>query len=489
VANTRLGELRQAAERLIRYPYGCTEQVTSTLLPLLALRQHPALLGGVITNTGSLDPMIQAGLERLLARQTYSGGFPYWPGGEAEPWVTAYATIAVGMAKAAGYSVSERAHKELLDYLRTQLVVAQMAPSARIVPVVDAAWEMEVQCLSLYALALSGRPESAYHEYLRNRLPELSSAARSWLALAIVEAKGPSALATEILASPVRLAAGSVRRYGTELSDLGCGLLAWSRLRPDAPEVDRFVTELIGGRTQGHWLTTQGNAWAILGLAAYAGAVERDVAAGNGAVSWTERQEFALGGAPETREFDFSLAGDTSRRGLSVAWLSRQPVFTELLVEARPAVWQQPRQERGLAIDRSYARLDDTNGVADMADLRIGDRVLVTLAIQNLATAYHLAVDDPLPAVLEAVNPAFTSRATSVDTATRDWVSEHRELRHDRVVFFRRELPPGRHFIRYLARVRAAGTATAPAAKVEEMYRPERFGLSETIEITSSPGD
>ena len=35
----------------------------------------------------------------------------------------------------------------------------------------------------------------------------------------------------------------------------------------------------------------------------------------------------------------------------------------------------------------------------------------------------------------------------------------------------------GAHEIRYLARVRAAGAATAPPTKIEEMYHPERFGL------------
>jgi alpha-2-macroglobulin len=42
---------------------------------------------------------------------------------------------------------------------------------------------------------------------------------------------------------------------------------------------------------------------------------------------------------------------------------------------------------------------------------------------------------------------------------------------------------PGRHQIRYLARVRATGSATAPPAKIEEMYHPERFGLSDSIVV------
>ena len=67
------------------------------------------------------------------------------------------------------------------------------------------------------------------------------------------------------------------------------------------------------------------------------------------------------------------------------------------------------------------------------------------------------------------------------------WFSDFRELRTDRALFFRNHLGPGSYSIRYLARVRVAGAATAPATKVEEMYHPERFGLSDTIQVTSLP--
>jgi len=30
-------------------------------------------------------------------------------------------------------------------------------------------------------------------------------------------------------------------------------------------------------------------------------------------------------------------------------------------------------------------------------------------------------------------------------------------------------------------------TATAPSAKIEEMYHPDRFGLTETVQLTSLP--
>ncbi len=39
--------------------------------------------------------------------------------------------------------------------------------------------------------------------------------------------------------------------------------------------------------------------------------------------------------------------------------------------------------------------------------------------------------------------------------------------------------------MRYVARVRAAGSVTAPSAKAEEMYHSEHCGLSETQTLVS----
>jgi uncharacterized protein YfaS (alpha-2-macroglobulin family) len=54
------------------------------------------------------------------------------------------------------------------------------------------------------------------------------------------------------------------------------------------------------------------------------------------------------------------------------------------------------------------------------------------------------------------------------------------------VVFYCDELPAGRFAFQYLARVRMAGKTIAPQTKVEEMYRPERFGLGDSVEIEAS---
>jgi hypothetical protein len=126
--------------------------------------------------------------------------------------------------------------------------------------------------------------------------------------------------------------------------------------------------------------------------------------------------------------------------------------------------------------------------LSDLKEPQVGDRVLVTLDVEVRRPANYLVVDDPLPAIFEALNPAFKSQETRAgDKLGTPWMSDYTELREDRALFFADHIFAGDYTIRYLARVRAAGTATAPSAKVEEMYHPERFGLTETTQLTSVP--
>jgi uncharacterized protein YfaS (alpha-2-macroglobulin family) len=174
---------------------------------------------------------------------------------------------------------------------------------------------------------------------------------------------------------------------------------------------------------------------------------------------------------------------------LAVRNPAKSTLFGETRFIVQPPVARQPRQDRGFAVSRAYQKLNDDGSLSAAAGLKVGDRVLVTLRVETTRPAHFVAIDDPLPAVLEAVNPSFRSRGVGGQPGEQDSRADHREIRADRVLYFCDHLPPGAFTYRYLARVRSAGTVTAGATKVEEMYRPERFGLGESIELAALPAD
>lgn len=78
---TRLGNLREAVDYVFNYPYGCMEQRSSKVLPLVAFGEYIDVFG---LNSEVKDPLEVAEYEiaSWAKSQCDNGGFPYWPGGK-----------------------------------------------------------------------------------------------------------------------------------------------------------------------------------------------------------------------------------------------------------------------------------------------------------------------------------------------------------------------------------------------------------------------
>jgi uncharacterized protein YfaS (alpha-2-macroglobulin family) len=485
LTNSRALELRESLDQVLHYPYGCVEQTTSTMLPWISMRDFRGVLPTLNKTDQEISDAVNHGVDRLLSMQTSTGGLSYWPGGE-EPmlWGSAYGGLGMAMARRAGFQVPDEAFERLCSYLSGELrgtgkdrsdAYGHGGPSGR--------------CLALYTLAVAGRAEPAYHEVLFKRRNALSAENRALLALAVAESHGPASMIAELLKPKREKRLPEDDDFWSPSRDMAMRLLAWERHQPNSPNVEKLAAELMASRVAGQWSTTQGNCWSLLALGDYFRRVEKPENEIQGTLGWDGRSErIAVNRQAPLNVFHFALAKNGGGKPMPFANPEKKKVFAELLVEARPNSLVQPRQDQGYAIQRGYAKVEDDGTLSELKNPHVGDRVLVTLNVAVRKPAHYVAVADPLPAIFEAINPAFKSQATLAgQTLGIDWLASHQELRDDRALFFADDLEPGDYTIRYLARVRAAGTATAPSAKVEEMYHPERFGLTETMQLTSLP--
>ncbi len=152
----------------------------------------------------------------------------------------------------------------------------------------------------------------------------------------------------------------------------------------------------------------------------------------------------------------------------------------------------QPEQSinKGFRIDRRYEQLQPDGTWKPTATFRVGDvvRVTVNAYVTNQQTDQrYIVIEDRLPAAFEAVNPELKSQTLPEGIQTQEtngWWNfgayiSNREFHKDKVQAFIDQLPFSRSMeFSYVARVVRSGTVTAPAAKVELMYRPEVYGLS-----------
>jgi uncharacterized protein YfaS (alpha-2-macroglobulin family) len=421
--------------------------------------------------------MIERGVNRLLAMQTSSGGLSYWPGGR-EPmfWGSAYGGLGLALAKKGGHPVPEAEFERLCGYLSRGL----RGTSGEA--------HFTEHAMALYTLALAGRPEGSYHEKLFQERHRMSMEDRAVLALAISESGGSEEMIEQLLAQNQAVPVNA-QWFGSESRQVAMQLLAWCNFRADRPEVETLVTRLTGHRTMRDWVTTQGNAWALLALGKYVEKVEGERAGATGSLAWGDQEQaFSLEASAASAEHSWPLRAAMAGLPLRVSNPQAQPLYAEVRVESRPRLVDQPRQDQGFSVLRTYSRVKDDGSTEPLTDARVGDRVLVALDVKVAEAQRYVAIEDPLPSLFEAINPEFkTQQTVEVKDTEEEWHSDFRELRKDRALFFRDYVSPGTYQIRYLARICAAGKAIAPSTKVEAMYQPERFGLSATDRLTALP--
>ncbi len=85
---------------LDRYPYGCTEQVTSQALPLLYLSGLAEAMG--MGPKAQMDTRIDQAITKILTRQAANGGFGLWSAEAGDFWLDAYVSDFLSRAMAAG---------------------------------------------------------------------------------------------------------------------------------------------------------------------------------------------------------------------------------------------------------------------------------------------------------------------------------------------------------------------------------------------------
>lgn len=138
---------------LDNYPYGCTEQLISKTLPLLAMGNQPWFN----QNKDQINEKMHDTIQMLSQRQMSNGGFSYWPGlGEnsGNTFASVYAMHFLTEAKEQGFNVPNELFYNGLSYLKD---LAGQTPK-----------DMEMARIQAYAIYILTRNELVTSNYLAN---------------------------------------------------------------------------------------------------------------------------------------------------------------------------------------------------------------------------------------------------------------------------------------------------------------------------------
>jgi hypothetical protein len=522
VSSTTLVGVGDGMAQLLEYPYGCTEQLTSRLVPLVAARDLAAAFG--IPLPKDPDALADAALAKILANQRSDGGFGWWPDSrESDPWVTAYALWGLETAKKGGRPVPDAVTDRAAQWLRGRL--AKLEGAAPI--------DLAGRAFVVDVLATLGRADPGYTNRLYERRAEMPLFARALLAHAIAVGKMDRAESEELmrdLEAHLRVTPESAT-VAENLSDDYAPLLdsqprttaivlrTLLAMDPKHPLAARLARGLLGERRNGQWASTHEAAWSLLALDDYRRAYEKESPSFDARV-WVSGQlalDAPFGSkTPLQRETTVPMATVLGQRDSTVAF--QMDGSGTLFYEARLryARREPPHDEvdRGFFV-RKLVRAVTPDGLRDAlrtlpaqteTRVRAGDLVLVDLILVTPAPREQVVLDDPLAAGLEPVDSGLATTARSLDATEggeegdaddaersdddarasgQGWGSAwyHREMHDDRVLTFVEHLPAGMYHYRYLARATTVGRFVVPPTKAECMYDPGVFGRTAASEL------
>ena len=449
--------------QLSRYPYGCTEQVTSQAMPLLYLSSVAQDMG--LGNADRIDAYIDAAVTRVLTRQSTNGAFGLWFADSGDFWLDAYVTDFLTRAQAAGHTVPALALQNALDNLRNRIAYA---------PDFDSGGEDIA-----YALLVLARQGAAAMGDLRYYADQKGDAFATPMAQAqlgaALAAYGDQTRADLMFAKAARRIAGqlgddegSVFRadYGTPLRD-AAGLL---QLAVEAGSA-AVNTDVLAARlaAPGRPLSTQEQSWALLA----AHAMTRDPGVSG----------LTVDGTPVSGAFVRRIEG-AGLAPMAIANTSTVPTDVTLTTLGVPSV-PEPAGGYGYAIERAFFTME---GAPLETPLRVGDRFVTVLTVRpSETTGARLMVNDPLPAGIEIDNPSLIR---SGDVRGLGWLeqvsTQTTEFRADRFLAAVDWRGDKAFQLAYVARAVSPGTFHAPAALVEDMYRPQYRAVTATGTVTVS---
>jgi hypothetical protein len=531
LGSSPLSVIKGVNQALYVYPYGCTEQVSSSAQPIIALYRAQVQLRTTLLK-GNPKKEIATAVAILTSRQRPDGGIGYWGSSDwTTPWLSSYAGLTLLDARAAGVAVDDSVLARLGGYLRGSLT----APQPIRAPVAE--WYQHGQMVLSDQVAAAdylsrlGKPEIAAENELLRNAAQLAWEDRARLAEVLARRKAYKA-ARSLLSPAWKAVTIEGRRAVVPEAALPIYHYFYSRVRPAArlltatlavdssnvligPLVETLVQQGRAGVVN-YW-NTQDYAAMVSALAA----VDRRMkaaAARTFTVTGSGRTVFkgSAGRAP-IGDSSVALTGLLGREAnerqplrLTLdAGPAGSPIYYYLTVSEVPKTRPVNPEDQGIQVERWYERYDDGKPVMSVHE---GDLVRVRLRLKVPTDREFIVLDDALPGGLEAVdlslrtagglpgpgvderNPYETGAA---DTEGEEGVEEqpswyygswdsgwwspfeHREIRDDRVVYFASVLWKGTYTANYVARATTPGVFMRPPAHAEEMYNPAVYGRSD----------
>jgi alpha-2-macroglobulin len=483
VSGNPLTRLGPALSYLVGYPYGCVEQTTSRLFPMYLLRKNADLLAAARPEgQGETEDRVlqkaqeytKAGIDRLFAFQTGSGGLAVWAGHERPyPYGSVYALhLLTLLKKDKQWDLPAGNLVELQNYVRRIAYTPDDKGSD----------SLYTRAYAIYVLALDGELR-AIEQIGRFDDKTLPTAARYLLAAALAMHTEDNPRVAMYLDTAPQIPVKERRPSGSLSSPIrnqAVQLYALNQVQgreKEAAELAGHLEAFITGKRHGN---TQETAFVIAALAGYMDKIARDIEGAKVDVTDARAVVHQVTGAAR-------YAGRHQGKGGSFTVDNSGPVpmyvsFTSRGVPANPDL--NPVRE-GIAIARKLYTSDgeplDAGGGLSLSQTR---SYVMGIELQvDLPRVENLVVVDKLAAGLEIENPRLSVDLPQAVPLKSTVSPSHVDLRDDRLVLAFNSIGAGTYHFYYVVRAITPGTYAHPPIEAECMYDARIRGASAPGEV------
>jgi uncharacterized protein YfaS (alpha-2-macroglobulin family) len=466
-SSTQLQELTDAFIYLTNYPYACSEQISSRMISIAAMRDVLQAFKAKDTPTAEqLNKQFERDIEILQSRQRNDGSFGLWRRDRERyeyPFLTIHVAHALALAKAKGYKVPDEMLNKTKPYLKNvenylkdewygRSPQVRWTVSAYALYVRDMMGDKDVakaKKLLAEARVASATGDTAMYD------TKMPFEALGWLLSVIADDQGSQAEVDQIVRFLLNrmTETASTANFVTNYGD-GGWLIMHSNRRADgvlleamlkvsgrnpngsegAPRptgtlptgrvsasdlIPKLVRGLLAHRKKGHWGTTQENVFILLAMDKYFNTFEKvtpdfvsRVWLGN---TYAGEQTFK-GRSVDSNELTIPMSYLVEQGGTSNLLIDKQGagrLYYRIGMKYAPKNLKLEPADYGFTVLRKYEAVDDKDDVKQNADgswtIKSGARVRVRLTMVAQARRYHVALVDQLPAGLEILNPELAT--------------------------------------------------------------------------------
>lgn len=508
---TRLGTLKEAVNYVFHYPYGCLEQKSASILPLVAFGKYIKIFS-LESEVKNPKAVAERTLKEIGKSQRYDGGFPYWPAGSySSPFVSMRIAEIAGLAKQNGISVKDINEETLANYLIEFANNNCMEEDAGRYSLYEAAQ-------AYYAASCLGANISLKNiqKIIDSENADSETLALCGLACLNCDEKARAKTAASKLRKYITMTArgaaftngwkngGAYWSFFNDSSEVyALSLQLFTQLQPKDDLNQHLVYELLTLQKagKGYWTSTAATARVLIALREYIQTNnlehlnfsaevllnKKQLAKGSfkGAASVPEEAAFAFKDEPVKsmpRGKELPLVFNKDGQG--------SLYYTASMKYALPAAEQTARDE-GLCIFTEIVDVK-TGEVVKGNELISGRIYKEKVFISSTRNREYVAVRTPIPAGCEIMNAAFVTTGTipqvqengeeddyeDSDYGKHNYGLSYQGIYDSEVQYFWDYFPMGFQKVEFLFRASRCGEYNTPSATAECMYQEEIFGRS-----------